>query len=167
MAKYAQIFFTQSVCCMTGSFVHCTHDITILLLLYILCKKKNSKSSRDGPPTTDLYVCAKGQQSIGIGPRNASVTWMSRSTQLNVWCLVLKITRYFPCIPSPHWDKKQLLIQKLPRIWCLKNVNFVNNELLKMWILWKMRLWICEFCGKWDIENVNFVKNEIMKLWIL
>ena len=47
---------------------------------------------------------------------------------------------------TTHWGKKQLFIQKLSRIWCLKNVNFVKNESLKMWIMWKMRLWNCEFC---------------------
>ena len=36
-----------------------------------------------------------------------------------------------------------------------------------MWILWKMRLWKCEFCEKWDFENMNFVKNETLKMWIL
>ena len=35
--------------------------------------------------------------------------------------------------------KNQLFIQKLPRIWCLKNVNFVKSEILKLWILCKMR----------------------------
>ena len=42
-----------------------------------------------------------------------------------------------------HWGKNQDFIQKLPRIWCLKNVNIVK---------------------KWDYEIVNFVKNEIFKL---
>ena len=48
-----------------------------------------------------------------------------------------------------------------------------------MWILWKMKLWKCEFCDKWDFKknvnfvkneifkNVNFVKNEIFKVWIV
>jgi len=74
--------------------------------------------------------------------------------------------------------KKQLFIYKWPRIWCLKNVNFVKNETLKAWILWKMILWKCEFCEKkgfwkcefcekWDFENVNFVKIETLKFWIL
>ena len=31
-----------------------------------------------------------------------------------------------------HWGKNQLFIQKLPRIRCLKNVNFVENETFKM-----------------------------------
>ena len=44
---------------------------------------------------------------------------------------------------------------------------FWKNDNFKMWILWKMRLWKCEFCQKWDFENVNFVKNETLKLWIL
>ena len=46
-------------------------------------------------------------------------------------------------------------------------VNFVNNETLKMWILWKMRFWKCEFYQNCDFENVNFVKNNILKMWIL
>ena len=65
------------------------------------------------------------------------------------------------------FSKNQLFIQKLSRIWCLKNVKFVENETLKLWILWKMRFWKCEFCEKCDFENGNFVKNEILKLWIL
>jgi len=40
-----------------------------------------------------------------------------------------------------------------------KNVNFVKNGTLKMWILWKMRFQKCEFYEKWDFQNVNFVKN--------
>ena len=51
--------------------------------------------------------------------------------------------------------------------WDFKIVNFVKNETLKMWILWKMKLWKCEFCKKWVSENVTFVKNETLKLWIL
>ena len=35
-------------------------------------------------------------------------------------------------------------------------MNFVKNEVLKWWILCKMRFWNCEFG-----------KNEILKLWIL
>ena len=64
--------------------------------------------------------------------------------------------------------------------WDFENVNFANNEFLKMWILrimWKMIFWKCEFCEKWDFENVNFAKNgiskerirlkvEIFKMWI-
>ena len=52
---------------------------------------------------------------------------------------------------ATHWGKRQLFIQKLPLVWCLK-----------MWILWKMRLCKCEFCEKWDFENVNFAKHEIL-----
>ena len=46
----------------------------------------------------------------------------------------------------------------------LENVNFVKNEILRMWILWKMRFWECEFCGKWVLKIVNFVKNEALKI---
>ena len=56
-----------------------------------------------------------------------------------------------------------------------------------MWVLWKIRIWKCEFCEKWEFENmnfgkmtlwkcefcekwhfenVNFVKNETLKMWI-
>ena len=48
-----------------------------------------------------------------------------------------------------------------------KKMNFVKNETMQMWILWKMRLCKCEFCEKWDFANVNFVKNETLKMWIL
>ena len=50
---------------------------------------------------------------------------------------------------------KLTFIKKLSRIM----VNFVKSEILKMWILWKIRLWKCEFCQNWDFQNVNFVKN--------
>ena len=56
-----------------------------------------------------------------------------------------------------HWGKKQHFIQKFPRIRCLKNVNFVKNETLKMWFLWKMRFWKCEFCLKWDFGKCDFL----------
>ena len=50
------------------------------------------------------------------------------------------------CNPTTtHWGKNPPFIQNLPRIWCSKcefcekwdfqNVNFVKNEILKMWIL--------------------------------
>ena len=45
-------------------------------------------------------------------------------------------------------------------------MNFVKNETLKLSILWKMKLWNCEFYEKWDFKIVNFVKNDILKLWI-
>ena len=72
--------------------------------------------------------------------------------------------------------------------WCSENVNFVKNvtfeivnfvtnEILKLWILWKMRFskcefcqkcdfWNCEFCEKWDFEIMNFVKITIFNMWI-
>ena len=51
--------------------------------------------------------------------------------------------------------------------WGFENVNFAKNDILKMWILPKMRLWKWEFCEKWYFENVNFMKNEILKIWML
>ena len=43
-------------------------------------------------------------------------------------------------------------------------MNFVKNETLKLWILWKIRFWNSEFCQKWDLENVNLVKIKL-RLW--
>ena len=69
---------------------------------------------------------------------------------------------------TDYWGKKQHFIQKFPRIWCLKNVNFVKNETLKMWILSRMRLWKCEFCQKmrhWKCEfcqKMRFLKCEFL-----
>jgi len=44
--------------------------------------------------------------------------------------------------------------------------NYQEFEVWKMWILWKMIFWNCEFCEKWYFEIVNFVKYETLKLWI-
>ena len=82
--------------------------------------------------------------------------------------LLFLINQYDTLGQKPTFYQK-----KIPRIWCsfcqksyLKNVNFVKNEIFKMWILWKMSLWKCEFCQKWGFEDVNFVKNESLKMWI-
>ena len=50
---------------------------------------------------------------------------------------------------STHWGKIPLFIHICLGIWCLNNVNIVKNEILKMWILWKMWFWKCEFCQKY------------------
>ena len=36
-----------------------------------------------------------------------------------------------------------------------ENVNLVKNDVLKLWILSKIRLWNCDFCEKWNFQNVN------------
>ena len=59
-----------------------------------------------------------------------------------------------------HWGKNQLFIQKLPRIWSLKNVNFAKNKILKLWILWKMIFWKREFCEKWDFSKHEFLDKS-------
>ena len=41
-------------------------------------------------------------------------------------------SQYFKAQLGTLGAKTQLFIQKLPRIWCLKNVNFVKNEILKL-----------------------------------
>ena len=45
--------------------------------------------------------------------------------------------------------------------------NYQELDVWKMWILWKMRLWKCEFYENWDFIIVTFVKNEISERWIL
>ena len=50
--------------------------------------------------------------------------------------------------------------------WDFRNVNFSKNEILEMWILWKMRFQKCEFCKNWDFRNVNLVKIWILEMWI-
>ena len=79
-------------------------------------------------------------------------------------------------IPVSHWGKNQLFIQKFPWFWYFRNVNFVKmrfhnlnfvkNEISKMWTLWKMRFQKGEFCEKWDFRNVNFAEIEISERWI-
>ena len=41
-------------------------------------------------------------------------------------------------------------------IWYFRNVTFVKNDFLEMWI-----------CEKWCFRNVNFAKIDVFKLWIL
>ena len=65
-----------------------------------------------------------------------------------------------PQLPQHTGAKNYLFIQKLhtknlmlekcefSEKWDFENVNFVQNEALKMWILWKLRLWKCEFLGE-------------------
>ena len=43
--------------------------------------------------------------------------------------------------------------------WYSKNVNFENNEILKMWILSKLRIAKCEFCENHQLQNMNFWLN--------
>ena len=63
--------------------------------------------------------------------------------------------------------KRRLCEREFCLKWYFQNVNFVENETLRMRFLSKMRLWKCEFCQKWDFGNVNFVKCEIFKMWTL
>ena len=72
-------------------------------------------------------------------------------------------TTFYPEITKNLMFEKCEFCEK----WEFEIVNFVKNEVLKMWILWKMRFWKCDFCEKWDFEIVNFVKNEISEMWIL
>ena len=39
--------------------------------------------------------------------------------------------------------------------WDFKNVNFVNNDISKMWIMWKMRFQKCDFYENWDLIELH------------
>ena len=69
------------------------------------------------------------------------VHWRKLSLQSQGTLSLLTTTTSFYCYirGMTHWGKNQLFIQKLPRIWFFKNVNFVKNE---------------------TFENVNFVKKN-------
>ena len=41
--------------------------------------------------------------------------------------------------------------------WDFGNVNFATNEILKLWISWKVKFWKLEFCEKCDFENMNII----------
>ena len=58
-----------------------------------------------------------------------------------------------PMLVKSHWGKNQLFVHLMLEKW--------ENEILKMWILWKMRFWKANFVKKWDSDIVNFVKNDI------
>ena len=52
--------------------------------------------------------------------------------------------------------------QKLQRIWCLKYVNFVKNEILKMWFMDQM--WIFAPMWLWEISYLRHVcKAEVWR----
>ena len=63
-----------------------------------------------------------------------------------------------------EFDAWKMWILWKMRLW---KCEFVKIETLKMWILWKLRLWKCEFCEKLVFENVIFFKIGTLKLWIL
>ena len=46
-------------------------------------------------------------------------------------------------------------------------MNFVKNEIMKLWILWKMRLWNCEFREKWDVAKLWIVNRFTRTKWDL
>ena len=67
-------------------------------------------------------------------------------------------------------ERSELCLQKnmnFEKNEIFESVNFVKIEILKMWILWKMRFWKCEFCENLDFENVNFVKIGNLEMLIL
>ena len=98
-----------------------------------------------------------------------------RMNNLEFWSIFLAKARLY-----------SLLMRKVK---IKKNVNFVKNKTLKMWILWKMRFWKmwilsnityealkmrilwkmifwkCEFCQIWGFEI--FFKYYTVLLWIL
>ena len=49
-----------------------------------------------------------------------------------------------------------------------ENVNFVKNEIFKMWSLWNKGSPKCELCGKMTPWKCEFCgKNRVLKMWIL
>ena len=86
-----------------------------------------------------LQTAALWRQNISafIGPQETCVHEARLASSLN-----LPMISHFCTHPDPsnkvrililaHWGKTPLFIQKLPRILCLKNVNFVKNETLKL-----------------------------------
>ena len=98
------------------------------------------------------------------------------------WLLQMRYFRPWKW-PHTHWGKNPLFIQKFPWFWYVKemwilkmrfqkgefckkwdfrNVNFVKNEILEMWILQKLRFQKGEFCKK-----LGFSICELLdKIWI-
>ena len=54
--------------------------------------------------------------------------------------------------------KNEILKCEFCEKWDFENVILANNDILKMWLLWKIRFWKCDFCEKWDFENVILLK---------
>ena len=61
-----------------------------------------------------------------------------------------------------NWDFVNVILAKNRDF---ANVNFVEIEILEMWILWQIIFRKCEFCEQWDFKMWILWKNEILKLW--
>jgi len=87
------------------------------------------------------------------------MSWQATLGQKPTFCP--EITKNLMFEKCEFCEKMRLWKCEFCEKWAFENVNFVKNEILKMWILWKIRFWKCEFGEKWDFENVNLVKNMI------
>ena len=128
-------------------------------------------------------------------PSTITMFWktLKNSRAKRVW-----FSHFEQYVINAHWGKTQLFIPKFLRIRCLKNVNcvkigfhkcefceqwyfgnvnFVKNNILKTWILFKNNTFEkCEFCENWDFQNVIFdsivdfcpnVKASMRPFWIV
>ena len=141
------------------------------LLTYLLCQFELVLSSI-------LFLCLNPQSgqkmsddvTLGnVSPRLGS------NLSLPISYVILWVSSTGNFLGTP-WGKCQLFIQKLPIIWCgfwekwdFENVNYVKNETLKLWILWKVRF------SKWpridhakmmNFEN-SFSREKKNHNWIL
>ena len=99
------------------------------------------------------------------------------SLYLQKWDFLGSFQTLWTLLPRHTEAKPNFISRNYSEFDVCKMWIFVKNENLKMWVLWKLRIWKCEFCEKWDFEVVNFVKkwefeivnfdkNEIFGMWI-
>ena len=124
-----------------------------------------------------VKVWKEGEMACNLAPEWWGPKWMMKMarTQYPIWVAIViysvicnKVTQKINLcslysslyVTLGHLGKKLTFNPEITKILLFENCEFVKNETLKMWILWKMRHWKCELRKKWDNENVNFVKNE-------
>ena len=82
------------------------------------------------------------------GERNHFVLskwWIVHQTK----CFLISLLFTVMSQRNAHWSKKTNFLSR----------NYQGFDVWKMQILWKMKLWICEFCEKWDFVSMNVNVN--------
>ena len=62
---------------------------------------------------------------------------------------ITKNLMFEKCEFCEKWVFENVNFVNFVKKWDFEIVNFVKIEILKLWILWKLRFWNCGFCQKW------------------
>jgi len=94
-----------------------------VILLCLNLKMKHKEIARELGPILYLFLQRLFENKI-LGCDNCKISIMDHK--------IVTLFAFEKRVCTAHWGKNQLFFQKLLRILCLKNMNFVKNEALKM-----------------------------------